>query len=100
MTRISGCIAFRVMAVSNKLSPFLIEEVSICIFMTSIPRRLAANSNDVLVLVESSKNKFTRVLPLYFWLLLGSNLFSFIISSALFNRLEISSSFKSSIPNK
>ena len=58
-------MAFNVIAVSRRLSPFLIEEVSICILITSIPKRLAASSKDVFVLVESSKNKFTSVLPLY-----------------------------------
>ena len=65
MTKISGRMAFKVMAVSNKLSPFRIDDVSICMFITSRPNLLAASSKDVLVLVESSKNKLTSVLPLY-----------------------------------
>ena len=48
-------MAFNVLAVSSKLSPFLIDEFMSEIFMTSAPSLLAASSNDTLVRVEFSK---------------------------------------------
>jgi hypothetical protein len=51
-------------AVSLKVSPFNIELLEELILTTSADKRLAANSKDVLVLVEGSKNKVTIVLPL------------------------------------
>jgi hypothetical protein len=38
-------MAFRVIAVSSSVSPFLIDEVPTDMLMTSAPSRLAASSN-------------------------------------------------------
>ena len=53
----SGCIAFRVIAVSIKVSPFLIAELFIFIDITSAPSLFPANSNELCVLVDGSKNR-------------------------------------------
>ncbi len=52
------------MAVSIKVSPFLIAELPIFIDMTSAPSLFPASSNELCVLVDGSKNKFICVLPL------------------------------------
>ena len=57
MTKISGCIAFKVIAVSISVSPFLIAEFETFMFMTSAPSLFPASSKDERVLVELSKNK-------------------------------------------
>ncbi len=59
----SGFMAFRVIAVSSSVSPFLMAEVLTDMVMTSAPRRLAASSNEVLVRVEVSKNRLMTVRP-------------------------------------
>ena len=56
-------MAFIVFAVSIIDSPFLSEESEMSIFTTFAPKRLAAISNEVLVRVEFSKKKFTRIFP-------------------------------------
>ena len=76
ITRISGCIAFRVMAVSINVSPFLIEELATFIFITSAPNRFPASSKELKVLVEFSKNKLIWVLPFKIFSFLFSCLFS------------------------
>src|SRR5262245_54406305 len=60
---ISACIASILRAVSSSVSPFttLLEDGEK--LMTSALRRFAASSNDVLVLVLGSKNRFTTVRP-------------------------------------
>ena len=63
MTRISGCIAFNVVAVSIKVSPFFTDEPETAIFRTDPPNFFAATSKDTRVRVEFSKNRFTTVLP-------------------------------------
>ena len=57
ITIISGCIAFKVIAVSINVSPFLTAEFAIFIYITSAPNLFPANSNELCVLVEGSKNK-------------------------------------------
>ena len=52
----SGCIAFSVIAVSISVSPFLIALELTDMLITSAPGRLPANSKDVRVRVEFSKN--------------------------------------------
>jgi len=67
--RISGFIELIVVIVSSKVSPLLIELSLRATLIKSAPRRFAATSKLVLVLVESSKNKLNIVLPsriLYF----------------------------------
>ncbi len=64
MTRKSGFIAFRVIAVSSSVSPFFTELEPTDMLSTSAPSRLPASSNEVLVRVESSKNRFMTVRPL------------------------------------
>src|SRR5215475_4297161 len=62
-TMISACIASILRAVSSSVSPLttLLEEGEK--LMTSALKRFAASSNDVLVLVLGSKNRFTTVRP-------------------------------------
>ena len=62
-TRMSGFMAFRVTAVSIRVSPFFTELAWTGMVTTSAPRRLAAISNEELVRVEFSKNRFITVLP-------------------------------------
>ena len=59
----SGFIAFKVLAVSNKLSPFFIDELIKEILITSAPSLLAASSNETLVRVEFSKKTFSTTYP-------------------------------------
>ncbi len=47
-------MAFRVIAVSIRVSPFFTELVATDMLMTSAPSRFAASSNDVRVRVEAS----------------------------------------------
>ena len=56
LINISGSMALSVIAVSINVS-LLIDEVAIDIFITLAPNCFPANSNEVRVLVESSKNK-------------------------------------------
>ena len=60
----SACMASMLRAVSSKVSPFtmLLDEGEK--LMTSALSRLAANSNDVRVLVLGSKKRLTTVFPL------------------------------------
>src|SRR5689334_1997628 len=62
-TMISACIASILRAASSSVSPFttLLDEGEKLI--TSALNRLAASSNDVLVLVLGSKNRLTTVRP-------------------------------------
>ena len=62
-TSTSGCMAFKVIAVSIRVSPFLIELQATDMLMTSAPRRLPANSKEVRVRVEFSKNRLMIVSP-------------------------------------
>ena len=50
-------MAFKVIAVSIKVSPFLIAEFETFMFITSAPNLFPASSNELKVLVEDSKNK-------------------------------------------
>ena len=62
-TSTSGCIAFKVIAVSISVSPLRIEETATAMLMTSAPSRLPATSNEVRVRVEFSKNRLKTLLP-------------------------------------
>ena len=62
-TSTSACMAFRVIAVSITVSPFLMADVATDMLMTSPPNRLPASSNEVRVRVESSKKRLIRVRP-------------------------------------
>jgi hypothetical protein len=62
-TRISGCIAFSVTAVSIRVSPLRMDEEDTDMFMTSAPSRFPAISNEDWVRVEASKNRLTWVRP-------------------------------------
>ncbi len=62
-TSTSGCIAFRVIAVSISVSPLRIEEAWTAMLMTSAPSRLPATSNEVRVRVEFSKKQLISVRP-------------------------------------
>ena len=56
-------MAFSVIAVSIRVSPFLMELVETCMLMTSPPRRLPASSKEVRVRVEFSKKRLITVRP-------------------------------------
>ena len=62
-TKRSGCIAFNVIAVSIRVSPFLIELACMDMFITSAPNLFPASSKEACVRVEFSKNIFTCVRP-------------------------------------
>jgi hypothetical protein len=59
----SGCIAFSVIAVSISVSPFLMDDACIDMFITSAPSRLPAISKLACVRVEASKNMLIWVSP-------------------------------------
>ncbi len=63
MTTPSAPMACSVWAVSFRLSPFETLEPLALKLMTSAESRFAAASNEMRVRVESSKNRFTTVLP-------------------------------------
>ena len=56
-------MAFIFATVSYIVSPFFVEDVPTSRFTTSAPNLFAAISNELLVLVEFSKNKVTIILP-------------------------------------
>ena len=56
-------MAFRVMAVSIRVSPFLMADQETDMLMTSAPRRLPASSKEVRVRVELSKKRLMTVRP-------------------------------------
>src|SRR5437660_5825788 len=62
-TRMSGCMALSVIAVSMSVSPLRIEELLTAMFITSAPSRLPASSKDDWVRVEASKNRLIWVRP-------------------------------------
>src|ERR1700722_1675205 len=99
-TRMSGCMALRVIAVSISVSPLRIEDEETDMFMTSAPRRLPANSNEDWVRVEASKNRLTWVRPrsdarfFSIWRLRSTN------SPARSSNPVISSYERPSIPNR
>ena len=55
-------MAFNVIAVSIKVSPFLTEEAVEVKLTTSAERRFSASSKDSFVLVEFSKNRLATVI--------------------------------------
>ena len=59
----SGRMAFKVMAVSISVSPFLTLDAPTAMFITSAPRRLPASSNEDCVRVDASKNRLICVRP-------------------------------------
>ena len=59
----SGCIAFRVIAVSISVSPFFTDELPTAMFITSAPSRLPASSKEDWVRVEASKNRLMMRAP-------------------------------------
>src|SRR3989338_9064086 len=63
MTKIWGCMASRLRAMSLKDSPFVILEVDGEILRTSAERRLAASSKEVRVRVEDSIKRLITVRP-------------------------------------
>ena len=56
-------MAFRVIAVSIRVSPFLMALEATEMLITSAPRRLPANSKLVRVRVEVSKKRLMQVRP-------------------------------------
>ena len=58
ITTMSGCIWSIVIAVSNKVSPFVRAELFPEMLIVSAPRFFPASSKEVLVLVDSSMKKF------------------------------------------
>src|SRR5215210_3021603 len=63
MTTMSIRIASRFLAVSTKVSPLLTDDPTAATFTVSAERRFSANSNEIRVRVEASKNRLTIVLP-------------------------------------
>ena len=100
ITMISGCIAFNVIAVSIRVSPFFIAEFVIFIDITSAPNLFPANSKELWVLVEGSKNKFICVLPFKISSFLFLLLFNSMNFEASFKIIFTSLTDKSWIPNK
>jgi len=96
----SGCMAFRVTAVSISVSPLEIDDERGLMLTTSAPRRLPANSKELCVRVEFSKNRFISVRPFnrssFFevWRLRLTN------PSARSRRLATSTSFRSRTDRK
>ena len=88
------------MAVSTKVSPFLIAEFVIFIDITSAPNLFPANSKELCVLVEGSKKRFICVLPLSISIFLFLLLLRDINVFASSNIKLISLIDKSWIPNK
>src|SRR5207253_10791313 len=56
-------IASRFRAVSTRVSPFDTEEPATATFTVSALSRFSANSNEIRVRVDASKNRLTMVLP-------------------------------------
>jgi hypothetical protein len=99
-TSASGCMAFRVMAVSISVSPFLMDEVETDMLMTSPPSRLPASSKLVRVRVESSKNRLIRVRPLRVEAFLSACRFCSTNPSARSRRKSMSGRVSPSIPRR
>src|SRR5918995_1268885 len=56
-------MASKFLAVSTRVSPLLTEEPATATFTVSADSRFSANSNEMRVRVEASKNRLTIVLP-------------------------------------
>jgi hypothetical protein len=56
-------MASRLRAVSTRVSPFDTELPALATFTVSALSRFSANSNEIRVRVEASKNRLTMVLP-------------------------------------
>src|SRR3954451_8039752 len=63
ITTMSIRIASRFLAVSTRVSPLLTDEPAAATFTVSAESRFSANSNEIRVRVDASKNKFTMVFP-------------------------------------
>src|SRR2546426_5732158 len=63
MTTMSIRIASRFRAVSTRVSPFCTELPLAATLTVSAERRFSANSNEIRVRVDASKNRLTMVLP-------------------------------------
>ena len=63
ITTMSMRIASRFLAVSTSVSPFDTDEPEAATFTVSAERRFSANSKEMRVRVEASKNRLTMVLP-------------------------------------
>ena len=99
-TRMSGCIAFSVAAVSTRVSPLRIDEDDTDMFMTSAPSRLPAISNEDWVRVEDSKNRFIWVRPRSEVRFLSTCRLSSTYSSERSSRPVISATESPSIPSR
>src|ERR1017187_946593 len=99
-TRMSGCMALSVIAVSISVSPLRMEDELVDMFITSAPSRLPASSNEEWVRGEASKNRLIWVRPRsevrFFstWRLSSTN------SSPRSSRPEISVAERLWIPNR
>ena len=99
-TRISGCMALSVTAVSISVSPLRIEDEDTDMFMTSAPSRFPASSNEDWVRVEASKNRFTWVRPRKLVRFLSTWRLSSTYSSERSSRPVISAAESPSIPSR
>src|SRR5262249_18756332 len=100
ITRISGCMAFSVTAVSISVSPLRIEDEVTDMFMTSAPSRFPAISKEDWVRVDTSKNRLTCVRPRRDVRFLSIWRLSSTYSSERSSRPEISAAESPSIPSR
>src|SRR5215217_1200240 len=63
ITTMSIRMASRFLAVSTRVSPLLTDEPAAATFTVSAESRFSANSKEIRVRVEASKNRFTMVFP-------------------------------------
>src|SRR4051812_1991754 len=63
ITTMSIRMASRFLAVSTRVSPLLTDEPATATFTVSAESRFSANSNEIRVRVEASKNRLTMVFP-------------------------------------
>src|SRR6476646_8918986 len=96
----SGCMAFKVTAVSISVSPLRIEDEDTDMFMTSAPSRLPAISNEDWVRVEASKNRLTWVRPRRTVRFLSTWRLSSTYSSDRSSRPVMSAAERPSIPSR
>src|SRR5215204_4789628 len=96
----SGCIASRFNAVSTSVSPFVTLEEETEMLTASAERRFAANSKEVRVRVEFSKNRLMMVFPRRVGTFFISREFISRKFSAVFKIPTISSAERLRIPSK
>ena len=99
-TRMSGRMAFSVIAVSMRVSPFFTEEALTAMFITSAPSLLPANSKDDWVRVEASKKRLIWVRPRRVAFFFSTCRLTSIAASAELSKSAISWGERPSIPRR